>query len=322
MQGQVLQALVDCDLMWAHRLRAMAKKYLRRLFLFFGRANADQQDELAGDQLRFKVPDTLACKAASQLCSEPPGSKGPYGRGYPGPYQPPPRLDDEPSAKSGARKNHDRQYERPDQDDVLAGYDGLPTSRRHLRQLLRGDLYASESFACVCADHDIDIRAVETRAQQSTYRCVQHVARAQHTRDLAYFHSLKDLSIRRHARSSRRLNRSIQHIFGPPALRVVNSHWRSAVCRPSVLSPRTRYRACRLPRRGGRPRGHSETTSVSECCECHSVPPPTAPLRCCPSGADNRVRPRRRLARKPAPWQGTDRTKEPRNPRLPECRCG
>src|SRR6202035_1111947 len=92
MQGQVLQALVDCDFMWAHRLRAMAKKYLRRLFLFFGRANADQQDELAGDQLRFKVPDTLACKAASQLCSEPPGSKGPYGRGYTGPYQPSPDL--------------------------------------------------------------------------------------------------------------------------------------------------------------------------------------------------------------------------------------
>src|ERR1700719_3681390 len=158
MQGQVLQALVDCDLMSAHRLRAMGKQYLRRLFLFFGRANADQQDELAGDQLRFKVPDTLACKAASQLCSEPPGSKGPYGRGYTGPYQPSPRLDDEPSAKSGARKDHDRQYERPDQDDVLAGYDALPASRRHLRQLLRGDLYASESFACVCADHDIDIR--------------------------------------------------------------------------------------------------------------------------------------------------------------------
>src|ERR1700738_3183702 len=92
MQGQVLQALVDCDLMWAHRLRAMANKYLRRLFLFFGRANADQQDELTGDQLRFKVPDTLGCKAASQLCSEPPGSKGPTAADTPAHISPPPDL--------------------------------------------------------------------------------------------------------------------------------------------------------------------------------------------------------------------------------------
>ena len=55
MQGQVLQALVDCDLVRTNRLRAMAEQDLRGLLLFSGRANPHQQDEVAGDQLSFKV---------------------------------------------------------------------------------------------------------------------------------------------------------------------------------------------------------------------------------------------------------------------------
>jgi hypothetical protein len=48
------------------------------------------------------MPDALACKRASHLGSDPPGSKGPNGRGTAGPYQLSPRLDDEPCGKSGA----------------------------------------------------------------------------------------------------------------------------------------------------------------------------------------------------------------------------
>jgi hypothetical protein len=102
MQRQVLQALVDGDLVRTNRLRSVAKQDFRSFRLFFGRANAHQQDELAANQLSFKMPDALACKRASHLGSDPPGSKGPNGRGTAGPYQLSPRLDDEPCGKSGA----------------------------------------------------------------------------------------------------------------------------------------------------------------------------------------------------------------------------
>src|SRR5438552_7542544 len=90
MQGQVLQALVDCDLVRANCLRTMAKQDFRGLLLFVGRANAHQKDELASHQLTFKVPDTLACEGASQLCSEPPGSSPPTAAATPAHITSPP----------------------------------------------------------------------------------------------------------------------------------------------------------------------------------------------------------------------------------------
>jgi hypothetical protein len=93
------------------------------------------------------------------VCSDPRRSSGPDGRGNTGPYQFSPRLDDEPSGKSGAGENQDRQDERPDQDDVLTGNDRPPVSRPYVRQLLRRDLYAAQSFSRFYADHDIDVRA-------------------------------------------------------------------------------------------------------------------------------------------------------------------
>ena len=84
-----------------------------------------------------------------------------------------------------------------------------------MRQLLRRDLCASKSFPCFRADHNIDIGAVEARAQQSRHRFIHRVARAINTRDFAHFHSIEDLSRRGHIRSSSRpCNRSIQLISG------------------------------------------------------------------------------------------------------------
>src|SRR5690348_6324032 len=85
MQRQVLRALIDRDLARANRLRAMAKQNVRGLCLFFSRTNAHQQDELAGDQLGLEMSDALACKDASQPCSEPGSDKSPDGRSNAGP---------------------------------------------------------------------------------------------------------------------------------------------------------------------------------------------------------------------------------------------
>jgi hypothetical protein len=104
----MLEALVDCDLVRANRLPAMALQDFRSLRLLFGRADAHQQDEFAGDQLSFKIPDALACNGASHLWPKPPGSKGPDGRGNAGPYQLSLRLADEPGGAPGASKDQDR----------------------------------------------------------------------------------------------------------------------------------------------------------------------------------------------------------------------
>jgi hypothetical protein len=152
------------------------------------------------------------------------------------------RPDDKAGSKSGGGEGRDRQNHRPDQDDVLAGNKRLPRGCRHVRQFLGGDLYAPEFFACFRADHDIDIRAVETRAQQSTNRGIEHVTRAKDTRDLAYSHASeygRGRTNRRHGPVLLSLCTAGTGSFNtsrePPALRIVNSRLSSAACRQSVL---------------------------------------------------------------------------------------
>jgi hypothetical protein len=108
MQGQVLQALIDRDFVKANRLRSMAQQDFRGLSLLFDRVHAHQQDEFAGNQLGLEIPDALACKGTSHLRAEPPSSNCTYGGGKTGPYQLSPRLNNEPSRKSGAGKDQDR----------------------------------------------------------------------------------------------------------------------------------------------------------------------------------------------------------------------
>ena len=158
----------------------------------------------------------LRAKARASCAPSHPAATAPMPAAMPAHISSPPDLTTSQAAKSGAGENQDRQDQRPHQDDVLAGNDGPPRSRRHVRQLLRRDFRAPEPFACFSADHDVDIRAVKAGAQQSRHRFIHRVAHAKNTRDLANFHSIEYLSRRGHVRSSSRpCNRSIQLISGP-----------------------------------------------------------------------------------------------------------
>src|SRR5258705_10149094 len=81
--------------------------------------------------------------------------------------------DDKPGSNRSAGEDQDGDSERRDQDKILAGDDGLPRNSRNLRQFLHGNLRATELATSLGTDHDIDVGAVETRAQQATDRCIE-----------------------------------------------------------------------------------------------------------------------------------------------------